>query len=260
MTTSYYKQLRRQIGKSLLLVLGVAALVHDSSGRLLLQRKSDGYWSLPAGAIEPGETPEEAMRRELLEETGLYAQRFTLICCFGGNAFRYTYPDGNGVEYVVLMCPLAAYEVGGDGRGNLLTSLAAKAWRRLKAAALIDGGVDLIIVSAFRSIDRQAEIIRRKLEPGDVVENILTICAPPGFSEYHTGQAVDLSTPNSRALEVEFDQTAAYAWLTKHAAEFGYYLSFPIGNSLGYQYEPWHWCFIDANPSERTPQPNICHV
>jgi zinc D-Ala-D-Ala carboxypeptidase len=140
---------------------------------------------------------------------------------------------------------LEVAEVGSDGRNHLLVPLAADAWRSLKAAALADG-VDLFIVSAFRSVDRQAEIVRRKLEAGAAVENILTVCAPPGFSEHHTGRAVDLSTPSSRALEVEFDQTAAYGWLTERAAEFGYFLSYPIGNRWGYQYEPWHWCFQDA--------------
>jgi D-alanyl-D-alanine carboxypeptidase len=145
---------------------------------------------------------------------------------------------------------LEVAEVGADGREHLLVPLAAEAWRSLKVAALVSG-VDLFIVSAFRSIDRQAEIVRRKLEAGAAVESILAVCAPPGFSEHHTGRAVDLSTFGSRALEVEFDQTPAYAWLTEHAAEFGYYLSYPIGNRWGYQHEPWHWRFQDAQPGGR---------
>lgn len=142
---------------------------------------------------------------------------------------------------------LEVAEVGADGRDHLLVPLAAEAWRSLKAAALADG-INLFIVSAFRSIDRQAEIVRRKLEAGATVESILSVCAPPGYSEHHTGRAIDISTPGSRAVEVEFDQTSAYAWLTKHAAKFGYYLSYPIGNCSGFQYEPWHWCFQDAQP------------
>ena len=143
---------------------------------------------------------------------------------------------------------LEVAEVGAQGREHLLVPPAAKTWRLLKAAAL-DDGIDLFIVSAFRSIDRQAEIVRRKLETGAAVESILAVCAPPGFSEHHTGQAVDLSTPGSHVLEVEFDQTAAYVWLSERAADFGYYLTYPIGNPWGYQYEPWHWCFTDAQPA-----------
>lgn len=137
---------------------------------------------------------------------------------------------------------LEVAEVGADGKDHLLVPAAASAWRNLKAAARGDG-VSLFIVSAFRSIDRQAEIVRRKLEAGAPIEDILTVCAPPGFSEHHSGRAVDLSTPGSRSLEVEFEQTPAFAWLRAHAADFGYYLSYPIGNHSGYQYEPWHWCY-----------------
>ena len=136
---------------------------------------------------------------------------------------------------------LEVAEVGVDGRDHLLVQAAADAWRSLKAAALVDG-ITLLIVSAFRSTDRQAEIVRRKLETGLSIEEVLTVCAPPGYSEHHTGRAIDLSTPGCRALEVEFDRTTAYVWLTKRAIEFGYHFSYP----LGYQYEPWHWCFKDT--------------
>lgn len=149
------------------------------------------------------------------------------------------------------LCPceeaedLEVAERGEDGRDHLLARAAAEAWRLLKAAALRDG-VSLCIVSAFRSIDRQAEIIRSKLAAGSTIEEVLTVCAPPGFSEHHTGRAIDISTPGTRSLEAEFDQTPAFAWLTANASRFGFCLSYPVGNARGYQYEPWHWCFRDA--------------
>lgn len=140
---------------------------------------------------------------------------------------------------------LALAEVGDDGRQHLLSEAAATAWQALKAAAATDG-VALHIVSSFRSIDRQAEIIRRKLDAGQPIEEILTVCAPPGYSEHHTGRALDVSTPGVAALVVEFAQTPAFAWLAAHADDFGFRLSYPDGNAQGFAYEPWHWCFHES--------------
>jgi 8-oxo-dGTP diphosphatase len=53
----------------------VGAVIKDPAGRLLLIRRGHepgaGLWSLPGGRIEPGETDEHALVREVLEETGL---------------------------------------------------------------------------------------------------------------------------------------------------------------------------------------------
>ena len=153
--------------------------------------------------------------------------------------------SARGLQACEEATELVCAEIGIDGKEHFLIPAAANAWGRLRSAAISEG-ISLFIVSAFRSVDRQAEIVRQKLETGVAINDILTVCAPPGHSEHHTGRAVDLSTPGSQALEVEFEQTAAYAWLTRRAREFGYRLSYPVGNPFGYQYEPWHWCFHDT--------------
>jgi D-alanyl-D-alanine carboxypeptidase len=136
---------------------------------------------------------------------------------------------------------LEVAETGQNGREHLLTPRAAEAWREMKAAALHDGET-LYIVSAFRSVARQAEIVRGKLRSAASLEEILAVCAPPGYSEHHTGRAVDLSTLGVRPLDIEFADTSAFRWLRRNAARFAFELSYPRNNLYGYEYEPWHWC------------------
>jgi 8-oxo-dGTP pyrophosphatase MutT (NUDIX family) len=99
----YYQHLRASVGSGLLLIPSVAAVIHDERGRLLLQEKHDGSWSLPAGAIEPGERPEEAVAREVAEETGLSCVTYEMISLLGGPEFRFTYPNGDRVEYLIVL-------------------------------------------------------------------------------------------------------------------------------------------------------------
>ena len=54
------------------------------------------------------------------------------------------------------------------------------------------------------------------------VEEILSASAPPGYSEHHTGRAIDIDTDGAPPLEIEFEGTPAFAWLTTHAGRFGF--------------------------------------
>lgn len=140
---------------------------------------------------------------------------------------------------------LVVAEIGSDGREHLLVPAATTAWHRLSAAAREDG-ISLHIVSAFRDLQRQADIIRRKQRLRVPLAQILVASAPPGYSEHHAGRAIDINTPGCRPTEEEFENTDAFRWLSLHAGSFGFTLSFPRGNTYGYIFEPWHWCFGDS--------------
>lgn len=81
---------------------GVAAVVFDSAGRVLLGRRLDnGLWGLPSGHVETGETIEEAVVREVREETDLTVKATKLVGVYsdpGSQAF--TYPGGEVVQFV----------------------------------------------------------------------------------------------------------------------------------------------------------------
>ena len=134
--------------------------------------------------------------------------------------------------------------IGNDtqGRAQWLAPRAAPAWLQMRDAAA-RSGVDLQVVSAFRSVAYQLGILRRKLERGQSIEQILRVSAAPGYSEHHTGLALDLTTPGFSALEEEFEHSPAFAWLSANAASYGFQMSYPRGNPHGIAYEPWHWCW-----------------
>jgi D-alanyl-D-alanine carboxypeptidase len=132
-----------------------------------------------------------------------------------------------------------------NGRSHSLAPLAAHAWRRLKNAAQTDG-VELYLISAFRSVARQTEIFERKVRMGINIERILDFSAPPLFSEHHTGHAVDIGTPGRTDLEQIFEETEAFAWLKGNAGAFGFEMSYPPGNDRGFAYEPWHWRYTST--------------
>lgn len=126
------------------------------------------------------------------------------------------------------------------GRIQRLTPVAAGQWEAMVLAAEEDG-LRLLMVSGFRSFDYQAELIRKKLAAGQEIGEILRVNAAPGFSEHHTGLAVDIATPGSRPLTEAFEGTEAFDWLEENAVGFGFSMSYPRDNVDGFAYEPWHW-------------------
>jgi D-alanyl-D-alanine carboxypeptidase len=126
------------------------------------------------------------------------------------------------------------------GRMQTLTPEAAHQFQEMVEAATADG-ITLMIVSGYRSFDYQAALIRKKLEAGQRVMEILTVNAAPGFSEHHSGRAVDIASPGSRPLTEEFETSDAFDWLVKRAKEFDFSLTYPRENRYGFIYEPWHW-------------------
>ena len=113
-------------GGSQPVVACVGAVVHDAAGRLLLVRRGHdpqrGRWSLPGGRVEAGESPEQAVEREVLEETGLAVR--------AGAPVGRVRIQGDAVVYDVLdlVCTLVALTdvpVAGDDAADVLFADAA---------------------------------------------------------------------------------------------------------------------------------------
>lgn len=94
-------------------ILGVGALIYDGDRVLLVQRGKEplkGFWSLPGGAVESGEQLEQALLREVLEETSLIVK----IVRFG-EIFERIMPDPEGkIEYHYVLLDYVCEVVSGQ--------------------------------------------------------------------------------------------------------------------------------------------------
>lgn len=133
-------------------------------------------------------------------------------------------------------------EMDSSGRPRSLAPRTAHAWGEMKAAAAQAGCV-LELVSAYRSVDYQRGLVERKRARGLTWDEIFRVSAAPGYSEHHSGQAVDLNCPGCPPLEAAFADTREFAWLLAQAPNHGWRLSFPPDNPHGITFEPWHWFF-----------------
>ena len=155
-------------------------------------------------------------------------------------------PEDYGARHKLALQPECSdpVPIGKDvfDREQKMTLAAARAWLEMKDAAASDG-IELQAVSAFRTVDYQAGIIQRKLDAGQCMQDILQVSAAPGYSEHHSGCALDITTPGFEPLNETFKNSPAFTWLTSSAGEYGFRLSYPRGNLHGVAYEPWHWCW-----------------
>ncbi len=128
-----------------------------------------------------------------------------------------------------------------------------KAFEAMKSAAAVDG-VELVLLSGFRSIELQREIFYgRESTTNQIAIERARVSAPPGYSEHSTGYAVDLGDGSRRETDFEsdFESTDTFGWLQKNADKYGFVLSFPKVNSQKVSYEPWHWRFEGNEQAKR---------
>jgi len=95
-------------------VLAVDAVVQLEGGVVLVRRGHppfEGWWALPGGLCQRGETVEEAMRREVEEETGLLVEPVRLIGVFSD-------PDRDPRGHTVSVAFLARPVGGGLRSGS----------------------------------------------------------------------------------------------------------------------------------------------
>jgi zinc D-Ala-D-Ala carboxypeptidase len=116
-------------------------------------------------------------------------------------------------------------------------------------AALGEGaeanGTPIVVISAYRSYDYQANLFANRVEEVGEAEAALRT-ARPGHSEHQLGTAIDVLDPGVADLTSAFAQTPTGEWLAARAHEYGFVLSYPDGaaNRTCYEFEPWHLRYV----------------
>ena len=86
--------------------VGANAIIFDDDGYILLEKRSDnGWWGLPGGHVEIGESAQDAVVREVLEETGLVVEIMRLVGVYShpDNLCFVQYPDGNTAHILSIV-------------------------------------------------------------------------------------------------------------------------------------------------------------
>lgn len=133
--SDYLRRLREKLGPDLLLMPSVTGVVFDDGGRLLMVEHADrDLWVLPGGAIDPGETPADALVREMWEETGLHVRPLAIRGVFTGPEFLVRY--GNGDEVIYVMTVFECAVLGGHPRPDGVETLDVRYFSEAEATAL----------------------------------------------------------------------------------------------------------------------------
>lgn len=115
-------------------------------------------------------------------------------------------------------------------------------------------GYKLIVCSGYRSIEYQAKLFNNKIQSILKTNNSYiyakemasTVVMPPGYSEHHTGLAIDIVSENNLLLEEDQEDTPENKWLQANSYKYGFILRYPKDkeNITKVIYEPWHYRYI----------------
>ncbi|UCF99564.1 MAG: M15 family metallopeptidase [Spirochaetaceae bacterium] len=169
------------------------------------------------------------------------------------------------------------YALVSDG-DHMLQEAAMGAWRELQSAARNEG-IQLELVSGYRSVEHQRQIFLRELgrlalqttgreytaetiatgEADRWVEEVLQYSSIPGYSKHHSGYTIDISDPSQGHSFTDFEQTSGFVWISGrnylNAKRFGFVPSYPIGaDKQGPEPEPWEYVWVGLDRLRLEPE------
>ncbi|MBE5821569.1 MAG: D-alanyl-D-alanine carboxypeptidase family protein [Clostridiales bacterium] len=130
-------------------------------------------------------------------------------------------------------------------------------------------GITLNIFSGYRDIFKQIDLLNNSIKKhrkekrniNEAQSLSLKTIALPGFSEHHTGLAIDIYSNQTRLYDnISFENTYAFRWLKNNSYRFGFILRYPKdkSNITNISFEPWHYRFVGYNAAKYMYDNNLC--
>lgn len=130
-----------------------------------------------------------------------------------------------------------------------------------------EDGVNLIICSPYRDMERQVMLFNRKItrymkkgmsymEAYQLASEAVTV---PGASEHQIGLALDIVCNDYMTLDEGFGDTEAGKWLAENSCKYGFILRYPAGKEFitGIEYEPWHFRYVGSEAASLITEQGI---
>ena len=200
---------------------------------------------------EQGQSSQETKQQQLAEEFAKEKEEYYLLLANAENPL----PQDWSIQTEEVQ------------NGYEMDKRAAPAMREMIQEAKEDG-VELMLCSAYRSVEKQQQLFDRSqqaymaqgMSEEEAYAKTATETAIPGTSEHQTGLAADIVTPTYQMLDAGFADTPAGQWLSEHAAEYGFVLRYPQDKQevTGIIYESWHYRFVGKTHAKLMKESGLC--
>ena len=246
----------------LILVIGGISIAQIARNRNETPPETEDFLSggvVPSEDILPSETeepdPEEMVLWNTVEIDNDRLDEGALILV----NYKYPYSNADTVAVQdVYSHKNTCYQV--SNTSICLTEITLDAMNAMTEAFFAEtGSNDMIIVSGYRNVQSQRDIYNdRVATQGEELAALYV--ATPGYSEHHTGLAMDLSFYTDEGTSVSIENYEHGSWINANCADYGFVLRYPSDKvditKIGYEF--WHYRYVGQPHATIMTDKNLC--
>lgn len=116
------------------------------------------------------------------------------------------------------------------------------------------------VISGYRSRNYQQTLLDNKVRQVGVTEAAMWV-SKPGYSEHHSGLALDLGLYSNKGVSSDYTGTGRYVWINQNCHRYGFIVRYPEDKKeiTKIAYEPWHFRYVGIPHSFVITENNFCY-